>query len=145
VVAHAGEEGPPEYIWNALDVLKVERIDHGVQAIHDARLMQRLVKDRIPLTVCPLSNLKLCVYDNLGQHNISRMLSAGIIATINSDDPAYFGGYINENFTQTFAALGMDSQQAYQLALNSFNASFIEPSARAKVVDRLNEVFETFR
>jgi adenosine deaminase len=144
LVAHAGEEGPPEYIWNALDVLKVERIDHGVQAINDARLMQRLVQDRIPLTVCPLSNLKLCVYPSLTQHSIKRMLDAVIVATINSDDPAYFGGYINENFTQTFAALGMDSQQAYQLALNSFNASFIEPSERAKWVDRLNEVFETF-
>jgi adenosine deaminase len=144
LVAHAGEEGPPEYIWNALDVLKVERIDHGVQAINDARLMQRLVHDRIPLTVCPLSNLKLCVYPSLAQHTIGRMLDAGIVATINSDDPAYFGGYINENFTQTFSALGMDSQQAYQLALNSFNASFIEPSVRSRYVDQLHEVFETF-
>lgn len=144
LTAHAGEEGPPEYIWNALDVLKVERINHGVQAIKDARLMQRLVKDRIPLTVCPLSNLKLCVYPTLSQHSIKRMLDAGIVGTINSDDPAYFGGYINENFTQTFAALGLDAQHAYQLALNSFNASFIEPSARAKLVDRLNEVFATF-
>jgi adenine deaminase len=144
LVAHAGEEGPPEYIWNALDMLKVERIDHGVQAINDARLMQRLVKERIPLTVCPLSNLKLCVYPALSQHSIKRMLDAGIVGTINSDDPAYFGGYINENFTQTFAAVGLDAQHAYQLALNSFNASFIEPSARAKLVDRLNEVFATF-
>jgi adenosine deaminase len=145
LVAHAGEEGPPEYIWNALDVLKVERIDHGVQAINDARLMQRLIHDKVPLTVCPLSNLKLRVYSNLSQHNIGRMLEAGIVATINSDDPAYFGGYINENFTQTFAALGLDVQSAYTLARNSFNASFIEPAERARHMDRLNEVFETFR
>jgi adenosine deaminase len=145
LVAHAGEEGPPEYIWNALDVLKVERIDHGVQAINDARLMQRLIHDKVPLTVCPLSNLKLRVYSNLSQHNIGRMLEAGIVATINSDDPAYFGGYINENFTQTFAALGLDAQSAYTLARNSFNASFIEPAERARHMDRLNEVFETFR
>ncbi len=144
LVAHAGEEGPPDYIWSALDVLKVERIDHGVQAIKDARLMQRLVHDRIPLTVCPLSNLKLRVFPSLRQHTLGRMLDAGIVATINSDDPAYFGGYINENFTQTFAALGLDAQQAHTLASNSFNASFIDGSARARHIDRLNEVFETF-
>jgi adenosine deaminase len=145
LVAHAGEEGPPEYIWNALDILRVERIDHGVQAINDTRLMQRLIHDKVPLTVCPLSNLKLCVYGNLSQHNIGRMLEAGIVATINSDDPAYFGGYINENFTQTFAALGLNSERAYQLSLNSFNASFIDASERSRHIDRLNEVFETFR
>ena len=144
LVAHAGEEGPPAYIWSALDVLKVERIDHGVQAIKDAALMQRLAQDKIPLTVCPLSNLKLRVFPTLREHNIGRMLDAGIVATINSDDPAYFGGYMNENFTQTFAALGLGSQQAYQLALNSFNASFIEPSLRAKYVDRLDAVFASF-
>ena len=144
LVAHAGEEGPPDYIWSALDVLKVERIDHGVQAIQDARLMQRLVHDRIPLTVCPLSNLKLRVFPNLAQHTLGRMLEAGIVATINSDDPAYFGGYINENFTQTFAALGLSPQHAYSLASNSFNASFIDGSERKRYIDRLNEVFETF-
>ncbi|MBC7917278.1 MAG: adenosine deaminase [Rhodoferax sp.] len=144
LVAHAGEEAPPAYIWSALDVLKVERIDHGVQAIHDTALMQRLAKDKIPLTVCPLSNLKLCVFPTLKEHNIGRMLDAGIVATINSDDPAYFGGYMNENFTQTFGALGLNSQHAYQLALNSFNASFIEPSARAKHIERLDAVFASF-
>jgi adenosine deaminase len=144
LVAHAGEEAPPVYIWAALDVLKVERIDHGVQAIHDAALMQRLAKDKIPLTVCPLSNLKLRVFPTLKGHNIGRMLDAGIIATINSDDPAYFGGYMNENFTQTFAALGMNSQHAYQLALNSFNASFMDASTRAKYIDRLDAVFASF-
>lgn len=144
LVAHAGEEGPPSYIWGALDVLKVERIDHGVQSVKDAALMQRLAADHIPLTVCPLSNLKLRVYQNLSQHDLGRMLNAGLVATINSDDPAYFGGYINENFTQTFAALGLTAQHAYQLALNSFNASFIEASERARHIERLNEVFETF-
>jgi len=144
LVAHAGEEAPPAYIWSALDVLKVERIDHGVQAIHDAALMQRLAKDRVPLTVCPLSNLKLCVFPTLKEHNLQRMLDAGIMATVNSDDPAYFGGYINDNFTQTFAALGMTSAHAYQLARNSFDASFIEPSQRQRYVQQLDAVFETF-
>jgi adenosine deaminase len=144
LVAHAGEEAPPAYIWSALDVLKVERIDHGVQAIHDAALMQRLVTDRMPLTVCPLSNLKLRVFPTLAQHNLKRMLEAGIVATVNSDDPAYFGGYINENFTQTFAALGMTSQHAYQLARNSFEASFIDASVRGAYLQRLDAVFETF-
>ncbi len=144
LVAHAGEEGPSAYIWGALDALKVERIDHGVQAFGDAALMQRLAKDKIPLTVCPLSNLKLCVFKNLSDHNLGRMLDAGIVATVNSDDPAYFGGYINENFTQTFAALGLTAQHAYTLAHNSFEASFIDPSLRRNYIDRLNNVFESF-
>ena len=144
LVAHAGEEAPPAYIWSALDVLKVERIDHGVQAIHDTALMQRLAMERVPLTVCPLSNLKLCVFSTLSQHNLGRMLDAGIVATVNSDDPAYFGGYINENFTQTFAALGMTAEHAYRLARNSFDASFIDASVRSEYVQRLDAVFETF-
>ena len=144
LVAHAGEEAPPAYIWSALDVLKVERIDHGVQAIHDAALMQRLAQTNMPLTVCPLSNLKLRVFPTLAQHNIGRMLDAGIVATINSDDPAYFGGYINENFTQTFAALGLGAQKAYTLARNSFDASFIDETLRKKYVQRLDETFAAF-
>ncbi len=144
LVAHAGEEGPPSYIWGALDLLNVERIDHGVQAIQDAALMQRLAKEQIPLTVCPLSNLKLKVFPTLAQHTIGRMLDAGLKVTINSDDPAYFGGYMNENFTQTFAALGLDAQQAYDMARNSFEASFIDAAVRRACVDRLNEVFESF-
>jgi adenine deaminase len=144
LVAHAGEEAPPAYIWSALDVLKVERIDHGVQAIHDAALMKRLAQDKVPLTVCPLSNLKLRVFPTLSAHTIGRMLDAGIVATINSDDPAYFGGYMNENFTQTFAALGLGAEQAYTLARNSFNASFIEESARTKYIQRLDEAFAMF-
>jgi len=144
LVAHAGEEGPPAYIWSALDVLKVERIDHGVQAVHDAALMQRLAQERIALTVCPLSNQKLCVFPNLADHNLGQLLDAGLAATVNSDDPAYFGGYINENFTQTFAALGMTSAHAYQLARNSFDASFIDASLRSQYVQRLDAAFETF-
>ena len=145
LVAHAGEEGPPAYIWSALDLLKVERIDHGVQAIHDASLMQRLARDQIALTVCPLSNIKLRVFDSLRQHTIGRMLESGIAATINSDDPAYFGGYINENFTQTFAALGLSAQHAWQLAANSFNASFISDAEKRRHLERLSAHFETFR
>ena len=145
LVAHAGEEGPPAYVWSALDALRVERIDHGVQAFQDRRLMERLIKEQIPLTVCPLSNLKLRVFASLAQHNLGRMLDAGVMATINSDDPAYFGGYINENFTQTFAALGLNAQHAYQLAHNSFSASFIAPGLKARYIDRLTESFETFR
>jgi adenosine deaminase len=145
LVAHAGEEGPPAYIWSALDVLKVERIDHGVQAMNDPALMARLVKDRIPLTVCPLSNLKLRVFPTLAQHNLGRMLDADIVATVNSDDPAYFGGYINQNFTQTFDALGLGAQQAYQLAHNSFEASFIDATRKRQYIDRLSATFEAFR
>jgi adenosine deaminase len=144
LVAHAGEEAPPAYIWSALDVLKVERIDHGVQAIHDSALMQRLAKERMPLTVCPLSNLKLRVFPTLADHTLKRMLDAGIMATVNSDDPAYFGGYINENFTQTFAALGMTSAHAYQLARNSFDASFIDDALRSRYLERLDALFENF-
>jgi adenosine deaminase len=143
-VAHAGEEGPPAYIWSALDVLKVERIDHGVQAVHDAALMRRLAQDRIALTVCPLSNQKLCVFPDLAEHNLRRLLDAGLVATVNSDDPAYFGGYVNDNFTRTFAATGLSAQHAYQLARNSFEASFIDAPAKRRHIDRLNACFETF-
>ena len=145
LVAHAGEEGPPAYVWTALDLLKVERIDHGVRSSQDAALMQRLAKDRIALTVCPLSNLKLCVFPDLASHNLRQLLDAGLVATVNSDDPAYFGGYINDNFTQTFAAVGLGAQHAYTLARNSFEASFIDAPARQVHIDRLNETFETFQ
>ncbi|MDR3454466.1 MAG: adenosine deaminase [Rhodoferax sp.] len=144
LVAHAGEEGPPAYIWTALDVLKVERIDHGVQSARDPALMKRLAQDRIPLTVCPLSNLKLCVFPDLAQHNLRALLDAGVVATVNSDDPAYFGGYMNENFLQTFAATGLTAQHAYRLACNSFEASFIEPGARRRYMDQVAEVFSSF-
>jgi adenosine deaminase len=141
LVAHAGEEGPPAYVWSALDVLKVERIDHGVQSTKDPQLMKRLALDRIPLTVCPLSNQKLRVFPKLADHNIRELLDAGLVATINSDDPAYFGGYMNDNFVQTFAATGLDAGHAYQLAKNSFDASFIDTARKKNYIDRLDEVF----
>ena len=145
LVAHAGEEGPPAYVWTALDVLKVERIDHGVQSSKDAALMHRLATDRIALTVCPLSNLKLCVFPDLASHNLKHLLDAGLAATVNSDDPAYFGGYMNDNFTQTFAATGLQAEHAYTLARNSFEASFIEASAKRRYVDQLDACFATFQ
>ena len=138
LVAHAGEEGPPAYIWSALDVLHAERIDHGVQAVHDAALMQRLVQQRIPLTVCPLSNQKLRVFPELKDHNLLQLLEAGVVATVNSDDPAYFGGYINDNLTQLFAAVpGLTAQHAYQLARNSFEASFMPEADKTHWIERL--------
>ena len=121
-VAHAGEEGPPEYIWQALDLLKVSRIDHGVRAAEDPRLMQRLIDEQIPLTVCPLSNTKLCVFDDMRQHNILQMLEQGVKVTVNSDDPAYFGGYVTENFMALYDSLGMTREQAQRLAQNSLDA-----------------------
>jgi adenine deaminase len=144
LVAHAGEEGPPAYIWSALDVLKVERIDHGVQSIKDAALVQRLAKERIPLTVCPLSNIKLCVFPQLAAHNLRQLLDAGLCATVNSDDPAYFGGYMNDNFVQTFAATGLDASHAWQLAANSFEGSFVSAEVRRGYMDKLAAAFERF-
>jgi adenosine deaminase len=144
VVAHAGEEGPPAYIWAALDVLRAERIDHGVQSVHDPALMRRIAEQRVPLTVCPLSNLKLRVFDSLSQHNLGQLLDAGLVATVNSDDPAYFGGYINDNFVQTFAATGLGVAQARTLALNSFEASFAEPRQKQAWRDETEEYLERF-
>lgn len=144
LVAHAGEEGPPQYVWTALDLLKVERIDHGVQSAKDPALMQRLARDRIPLTVCPLSNLKLRVVPELAAHNIGKLLDAGLVATINSDDPAYFGGYMNDNFVRTFAATGLSAQQAYRLAVNSFDASFISDRAKRNYREMLDGTFASF-
>jgi adenine deaminase len=144
LVAHAGEEGPPAYVWTALDLLKVERIDHGVQSTKDAALMRRLAQDRIPLTVCPLSNLKLCVFPKLADHNLGQLLDGGLVATVNSDDPAYFGGYMNDNFVQTFAATGLNAQHAYQLAKNSFEGSFLDPSMKRRHIERLDALFAEF-
>ncbi|WP_404437846.1 adenosine deaminase [Stutzerimonas chloritidismutans] len=121
-VAHAGEEGPPEYIWEALDLLKVSRIDHGVRASEDPKLIERLIDEQIPLTVCPLSNTKLCVFDDMSQHNILQMLEQGVKVTVNSDDPAYFGGYVTENFMALHESLGMTEAQARRLAQNSLDA-----------------------
>lgn len=121
-VAHAGEEGPPEYIWQALDVLKVSRIDHGVRAWEDPRLMQRLIDEQIALTVCPLSNTKLKVYEHMSQHPVLQMLEQGALVTVNSDDPAYFGGYVTENYQALHQHLQMSKEQAERLAANSFAA-----------------------
>ena len=137
VVAHAGEEGPPEYVWSALDVLRVERIDHGVRSSEDERLMQRLIATGMALTVCPLSNLKLCVFKRLADHNLKRMLERGVRVTINSDDPAYFGGYLNQNYLETAAALGLDRDQLVQLARNSIEAAFTTVSERRADLDTL--------
>lgn len=144
LVAHAGEEGPPAYIWSALDVLKVQRIDHGVQSAQDPALMARLAHQRTPLTVCPLSNQKLCVFPDLKDHNLLALLDAGLCATINSDDPAYFGGYINDNFLQTFAALRLSTQHAWTLAHNSFEASFAPDVDKLRWTHELNQTFERF-
>ena len=143
VVAHAGEEGPPAYVWSALDVLKVERIDHGVRSVEDAALMQRLAQSRMPLTVCPLSNVKLCVYRTMADHQLPALLDAGLCATINSDDPAYFGGYLNQNFVETFAALPqLGAREAYQLAANSFEASFADAASKQAWINALDRAFE---
>jgi adenosine deaminase len=125
-VAHAGEEGPPEYIRDALDLLKVQRVDHGVRCLEDPELVARLREERIPLTVCPLSNVKLRVFDRLHDHNLRDLLDAGLAVSIHSDDPAYFGGYIGENFAATQKALGLDREQVRALARNSFEACFMD-------------------
>ncbi|WP_042370466.1 adenosine deaminase [Streptacidiphilus neutrinimicus] len=126
LVAHAGEEGGPDYVWEALDVLRVERIDHGIRAIEDAELVERLVRDRVPLTVCPFSNVRLRCVDTLADHPLPAMLAAGLLVTVNSDDPAHFGGYVDENFDGVRTALGLTNDQLRLLARNSFEASFLE-------------------
>jgi len=142
LVAHAGEEGPPEYIRSALDVLHVQRIDHGVRCVEDPALVARLAKERMPLTVCPLSNVKLCVFKTMAEHNLKALLDAGLCATVNSDDPAYFGGYLNQNFVETFAALpALGAGDAYTLARNSFEASFVPAEKKAAWISSLDTVF----
>jgi adenosine deaminase len=131
-VAHAGEEGPPDYIVQALDLLKVSRVDHGVRCMEDPALIARLVRGRVPLTVCPLSNVRLRVVDKLSDHPLRRMLEAGLVATCNSDDPAYFGGYVGDNFRETAAALSLTDEELVKLARNSFEASFIDDAARGR-------------
>jgi adenosine deaminase len=130
-VAHAGEEGPPEYIWQALDLLGAERIDHGVRCVEDPRLVDRLAADQIPLTVCPLSNVKLGVCDALEDHPLARMLERGLRATVNSDDPAYFDGYVGKNFSAVRSALRLSDDTLVRLARNSFEASFLNEAAKA--------------
>ena len=141
-VAHAGEEGPPAYVWGALDALGVERVDHGVRSLEDPALVARLVRDRVPLTVCPFSNWKLKVFARLEDHNLGELLAQGLVATVNSDDPAYFGGYLNDNFVGTFAALpALDAGHAYVLARNSFEASFATVEAKARWIAELDRCF----
>lgn len=137
IVAHAGEEGPAEYVWEALDLLKVNRIDHGVRSEEDPALMQRLIAEKMPLTVCPLSNLKLCVVDDMQQHNIRRLLQQGVQVTVNSDDPSYFGGYMNDNFIAIAEALDLSNDELKQLAINSFEASFISEADKANWISKI--------
>ncbi|CAN5244967.1 adenosine deaminase [soil metagenome] len=136
-VAHAGEEGPPEYIWQALDILKVSRIDHGVRCLEDPVLVKRLVAEQIPLTVCPLSNIKLCVFDKMADHPIKRMLDAGLCITINSDDPAYFGGYIEENFLAVQQAFKFSEEELKRLANNAIKASFLTATEKQKLSEQV--------
>ena len=138
-VAHAGEEGPAEYIWEALDLLHASRIDHGVRCLDDPSLVERLRKSRTPLTVCPLSNVRLRVFDRMEDHNLKSLLAAGIAATVNSDDPAYFGGYIHENFVAAHQSLGLDREDLYTLAKNAFEASFLEADEVATHVKALDD------
>jgi adenosine deaminase len=138
VVAHAGEEGPPDYIWQALDVLGAERIDHGVRCLEDRRLVARLEADRVPLTVCPFSNVRLKVVETLEQHPLAKMLEHGLCATVNSDDPAYFGGYVGENLAGVADALQLDDAVLVQLARNSFEAAFLDDAARARHLAELD-------
>ena len=142
LVAHAGEEGPPAYIESALDVLHVERIDHGVRCVEDPALVARLARERMPLTVCPLSNVKLRVFGHLGQHNIPALLAAGLCVTVNSDDPAYFGGYLNDNFVQLFESLPqLTAQDAYTMLRNSFEGSFVDDEDKGLWIEELDSVF----
>ena len=140
-VAHAGEEGPPEYIWQTLDVLKAVRIDHGVRCMEDPRLVERLREEQVPLTVCPLSNVKLRVFPSIDQHPLKRMLGAGLCATVNSDDPAYFGGYAADNFQAVRDGLSLTREDFRTVAENSFKASFIDEAQKKRMLDELASYF----
>ena len=136
-VAHAGEEGPPEYVYEALDLLHVCRIDHGVRAEEDKALMARLIKEQMPLTVCPLSNLKLKVFPEMAKHNLRRMLQRGVLVTVNSDDPAYFGGYMNRNFEALAEALDLSAEEIKTLCANSFRASFLSEAEKEEWIRKI--------
>jgi len=142
LVAHAGEEGPARYIESALDVLRVERIDHGVRCLDDPDLVRRLAREQMALTVCPLSNIKLRVFDVMGSHSLRRLLDAGLAVTVNSDDPAYFGGYVNANYLAAFEALPLDAGHARQLARNSFAAAFLEPEQKRAFLLEVDQFFD---
>jgi adenosine deaminase len=137
LVAHAGEEGPPSYITEALDVLGVERIDHGIRCLEDPRLVARLVAEQVPLTVCPLSNVRLRCVDRLEEHPLPAMLEAGLLVTVNSDDPSYFGGYVEDNYRELQRALGLTDSHLRLLARNSFLASFVDEDRRAELLAEL--------
>ena len=137
-VAHAGEEGPPEYIWDSLNLLKIKRVDHGVQCLNDKKLVEKLVKDQIPLTVCPLSNVKLCVFDKLENHNLKKMLDKGLRVMVNSDDPAYFGGYLNKNLIETSKALNLELSDVKKLIENSFKSSFLNDENKKNWLKKIN-------
>jgi adenosine deaminase len=143
-VAHAGEEGPPRNVEVALDVLGVERIDHGVGCLEDPALVARLARERIPLTVCPLSNVRLRVYDRLAHHGLGRLLEAGVVASVHSDDPAHFGGYVHRNLVEVLGALGLDGNAALLLARNSLESSFVGEAERRVLLDRLDGYVATF-
>ena len=136
-VAHAGEEGPPEYIWEAINLLEVKRIDHGVQCLKDEKLIKELIKKQIPLTVCPLSNVKLCVFKNLKEHNLKKMLNEGLMVMVNSDDPAYFGGYVNDNLVESQAALNLSKNELKTLIINSFKSSFLSEEKKMKWIKKI--------
>jgi adenosine deaminase len=138
-VAHAGEEGPPEYIWQAIEKLRVRRIDHGVRCVEDPKLVEELRARQIPLTVCPLSNVKLRVFNKIADHNLKKLLYLGLCVTVNSDDPAYFGGYIYENFKAVKDALNLDNNDIYRLAKNSFTASFLESEEKQRLINELDK------
>jgi len=138
-VAHAGEEGPPEYIWDSINLLKVKRIDHGVQSLKDEKLVDLLIKEQIPLTVCPLSNIKLCVFDKIENHNLKKMLNKGLRVMVNSDDPAYFGGYLNKNLIETQLALDLSLEEIKTLAINSFKSSFLKDGKKKEWIDKINQ------
>ena len=140
-VAHAGEEGPPEYIWQALDDLKVSRIDHGVRCTEDPKLVKRLREEQVPLTVCPLSNVKLRIFDTIQDHNLKRMLEFGLRVTLNSDDPAYFGGYVDENFYAAQEGLHLSRDDVYELTKNSFEASFLDAESKQRLLYELDGYF----
>jgi len=135
--AHAGEEGPPEYIWDSINLLKVKRIDHGVQCLHDKKLVEKLRKNKIPLTVCPLSNIKLHVFDDLKEHNLKKMLDQKLMVMVNSDDPAYFGGYLNKNLIEIQSALSLSVDDIKTLIINSFKSSFLSEEKKAEWISKI--------
>jgi adenosine deaminase len=144
-VAHAGEEGPAEYVWEAIDLLKVSRIDHGNNSLHDENLVDELITRKIPLTVCPLSNLKLKVVAQMKNHPLKTMLEKGLFVTVNSDDPAYFGGYINDNFLAVSTALNLNKEEIFLLAKNSFNASFLDEDTKREMIEKVEEFYRENR